>query len=112
MLSLIPAGSTIERVYYRVPGHYGYGDDFDNWDDAVRDAQAKRTALVESLTATMGRYASQEEIERTADVQTVVDLRWVIKYPSGHRVSSTDTVVERTGDVMKLRTSDEIGARA
>lgn len=111
MLSLIPAGSTIERVYWAVPGLYGQGHEFDNWDDAVRAAQAKRTALVESLTASLGRYATQEEIERTADVQTVIDLRWVIKYPSGHRVSSTDTVVERTGDVMKLRTSDEVGAR-
>lgn len=113
MLSLIPAGSTIERVYYRVPGHYGYGDDFDTWDDAVRNAQAKRTALVAQLTESMGRFGTQEAAERGADVQTVIELRWDIKYPPvGPQggASGIDTAVEKFGDVMNLRTSEQVGS--
>lgn len=110
MLSLIPAGSTIERVYWRVPGHYGYGDDFDSRDDAVRAAQTKRTALVESLSKSLAGYATPEQVAHTADVQTVLELRWVIKYPPGHTVSRSDDSIERFGDVMNLRTSEQVGA--
>jgi hypothetical protein len=113
MLSLVPAGSTIRRAYYRVPGHYGYGDDFDTWDDAVRDAQAKRAALVESLSKSLAGHATVEQIARTADVQTIIELRWDIKYPPvGPQggASGIDTAVEKFGDVMKLRTSEQVGA--
>jgi hypothetical protein len=104
-LALVPVGATITRRYYTVPQHHTTGDEFDTWDDAVRAAQQRRQDLVASLTGTLGGWSAPEDIERTADVQVVVALRWTLRYPDG---GGLDTEVQRHGNVMQLRTHAQL----
>lgn len=108
-LRLVPEGATIERTYLAIPGHYGIGREFANtdegWDAAVLAARAKKADLVSSLTASLGTYSTPEEVERTADVQVRIDLRWSIRYPQG---GGLDTTVESFKSIDRLRTNAEI----
>lgn len=80
MFSLIPVGATLTRSYYAVPTHYGPGTEHASFTDA--------------LEAAVARY---DETGRTLDtrVEVTVDLRWLMTYPAGGTISSTDLVVER-----------------
>ncbi len=98
-LGIIPPGTVIQRVYYAVPGHYATDSEHDDWNSAVRAAQAKRERLIKELTASMGAYASTEWIAETADVQTIIELRWNMKFPDGGGI---DTPVEKYGNVDRL----------
>jgi hypothetical protein len=91
-LRLIPAGSTITRTYYAVPAHYGIGEEFEDFLSAARHALLARDALKERLREGYPKNWSEEFFAATAKATCVVDLRWVIKTPTG----STDTVIERT----------------
>lgn len=110
-MRLIPEGAVIERTYLQIPGHYGGGPEFpntvDGWDEAVRFAQQKKADLVASLTESLGRFSTPEQIEKTANVQVRIDLRWKIKYPAsayaGGGASGMDTTVESYKDVDRLR---------
>lgn len=103
-LRLIPAGAVIEETYLAIPGHYGIGDKFPNtdegWDAAVTAVQAKKAALIESITESLHPFGTPGEVEQTADVQCRLDLRWRISYAGG----ATDTVMESYKQVDRLRT--------
>lgn len=101
---MILPGSTITRTYYAVPDHYTIGDSFDNWDDAVRAAQAKRLKLIEDLTKSLEGFSTPEEITTDADAQVCIELRWVIEVPDG---TKPDMPVERYYQVANLRTTAE-----
>lgn len=108
-MRLVPAGATIDRVYYAIPTYYTIGDEFETWNEAVTEAKRRYAEVLAQLTASMGGYATPEEIERTAKTNVNVDLRWHIRYPDG---GGMDTMIERHKDVTVLRTSDEAGTLA
>lgn len=97
MLSLIKAGSVIERVYFTVPETYGPGNEYATFVEAGRAATQRRNEVYEQVFAShpeiRDERAKRTLAAKAADVKAVVDLRWVIKQPDGN---STDTVVERT----------------
>lgn len=100
----IPEGATIVRTYLAIPGLCGIGDEFPNtpegWADAVEAAQAKKAALVESITESLGSFGTPDGVEQTANVQVRIDLRWKMAYPQGGGI---DTVIESYKDVDRLR---------
>lgn len=93
-LRLIPAGSTITRTYYAVPAHYGIGEEFEDFISAARYALMERDARRDRIRDSYpAGWSNRDQIATdTAKTGCVVDLRWVIKTPTG----STDTVIERT----------------
>ena len=105
MFGTIPAGATIDRVYYTVPEGASVGAPM-TWNEAVDAARAKRARLVAQLTESLAGFSTPEQIAQTADVQTVVELRWVVSYPTapGHAgITGMDMSVERFGNVAHLR---------
>lgn len=110
MLSTIPAGSKITRRYYTIPTHYTTGEDFgENWNAVVAAAREQYAAAIENLRESLGGFASEEEIERTAKNAVQVTLRWYITYPDAE--GSVDVEVERYTDVTVLRTSADFPVR-
>lgn len=107
--TLVKPGSMIAETYFAVPEGSTIGPKFPGWDEAVRYAQNRRSTLIEQLTESMAGYATKDYITKTADVQVVIDLRWVIYQPDG---SKLDTVIERFTEVAKLRTRAEVDGRA
>lgn len=104
-LRMIPEGAVIEETYLAVPGHYGFPlarfpNTADGWDEAVTYAQQKKADLVASLTESLGKFATPEQVEEAANVQVRIDLRWKVRDDKGY----TDTVVESYKDVDRLLT--------
>ncbi|SDH40423.1 hypothetical protein [Microbacterium sp. 77mftsu3.1] len=85
----IPAGATITRTRWAVPGHYGTRTEFD-WEDealahAISEREAAQAKHVEFYPDEASRIPLPESI--------TIDLRWNIDYPSG---GGLDTVASRT----------------
>lgn len=101
---LVPAGATITRTYLAVPEYASIGREFENtddgWDAAVEYAQAKLARIIEANTKSLGQFGNAEDIERGADVQVSIDVRWKIDYPNGGGI---DLAVERIKHVANLR---------
>lgn len=103
-LRLVPAGSKITRVYYAVPSTGSIGQEFPTFLKAARFALERRDETAASVAASYPdgwEYGgSPAEIGRkAADVQCVVDLRWVIEYPRKSEFQGgggVDTLIERT----------------
>lgn len=88
-LSLIPAGSTIERVVWAVPEHYTSGAEFDTYAAALTYAIRQR----ESQLTRYREFHGASIADRTPHPERVdVDLRWTIRQSNG---GSMDTAVER-----------------
>lgn len=95
---LVPAGSTIKRVYYQVPDYYGFGTEFATFIEARDAALIRRLEQIEQIKEGYPpNWPDRDGIaERTANVHCVVDLRWEIVFPKGGTASGTDTVIDRT----------------
>ena len=89
---MIPAGTTVDEVYWALPTSYSTGDRFDSEEAALEAGIArKRQELA-------GRPCSSILVERFS-----VDLRWTVSWPmGGDRSSGSDFVVDR-------RTYDSLG---
>lgn len=65
-LAGIPVGATLARSYWAVPGHYGYGDEFDTEIEALEFAVVKREHEIAA-----GRIDTS-----LGDLHITIDLRW------------------------------------
>ncbi len=100
-LRALDVGDTIARRYYTVPeGYFSSSAVFDDWDDVLRHAQARRDLLLAALTESLGGWAGPEALAKMVDVQVVIELRWWVDRPDGGGV---DVVVETYRQVNQLR---------
>ncbi len=99
-LRALDVGDTIARRYYTVPEGYFSSAVFDDWDDVLRHAQARRALLLAALTESLGGWAGPEALAEMADVQVVIELRWWVDRPDG---GGMDVVVETYRQVDQLK---------
>lgn len=81
----VPAGTTIERVYWSVPDHGTTGPEYDTEAAAIAAGLAEQEALI-------ARDREFRGTESLIPERFCVDLRWAMKFPGG----GLDTPVSRT----------------